>query len=550
MKTLNNIYRSLKLKRVLILMLVFILQFSLIGSSFRLSYAESIKLTDVDRSHWSYKILETMVNEGIIPNSDKFGIGDQVTESGLTAVLNKIIKNDDYILIFDEDHKLTRREALTVIFNWLSLVKNSNQLGELKSPFVDGLEKDTILNLSSRFGWISVNASKTYRPNQLIKKEEAMALLYNVKQSLDTSLSMLHSYYAISSYAQADLSKQLDSLSFGWARLEFDKNKENVILNMTSSNSNEYRVPNGYSSALESTNHETMSKQLMIFVKDENTIDAVSGKSVSLAEAIIKSPELTSKVIDSIMDATTQNAYKIPFQGVLIDFEGLKGTENASLYNSFVKKLSEKLKLQNLTLYIAVHPERGDTLSYFDGYDFKTLGEYADYIILMAHDYYAKKLSTTEMQLGFTVTPLSPINEVFYALNAITDPNSGVSDPQKVLLQFSFDTAQWKVENNQIINSTPYHPTYDTIADKIDSGASVKYSTTLQSTYIEFFDNNIKNIIWYEDERSIQAKIDVAKYFGIGGISLWRLGTIPEFESETNIYLNVWSQILSNFKAK
>ncbi|GAB6109573.1 hypothetical protein JCM19376_35290 [Fusibacter bizertensis] len=550
MKTLNNIYRSLKLKRVLILMLVFLLQFSLIGSSFRLSYAETIKLTDVDRSHWSYKILETMVNEGIIPNSDKFGLGDQVTESNLIAVLDKIIKNDNYVLIFEVGHKLTRKEALTVIFNWLSIGKISNQLGELKSPFIDGLEKDTILNLSSRFGWISVNASKTYRPNQLIKKEEAMALLYNVNKSLDSSLSMLHSYYAISSYSQVDLSKQLDSLSFGWARLEFDKNKENVILNMTSSNSNEYRVPTGYSSALESTNHENLTKQLMIFVKDENSIDPTTGKSVSLAESILKSTELSSKVIASIIDAVTQNAYKIPFQGVLIDFEGLKGKENATLYNNFVKMLNEKLEPLNLTLYIAVHPERVDTLSYFDGYDFKTLGEYADYMILMAHDYYAKKLSTTEMQLGFTVTPLSPINEVYYALNAITDPKSGVSDPKKVLLQFSFDTAQWKLDNNQIINSTPYHPTYSTIADKIDSGASIKYSEALQSSYIEFFDNTVKNIIWYEDERSIQAKIDIAKYFGIGGISLWRLGTIPEFESETNIYMNVWSKILSNFKAK
>ncbi|WP_459847220.1 glycosyl hydrolase family 18 protein [Fusibacter bizertensis] len=531
-------------------MLVFLLQFSLIGSSFRLSYAETIKLTDVDRSHWSYKILETMVNEGIIPNSDKFGLGDQVTESNLIAVLDKIIKNDNYVLIFEVGHKLTRKEALTVIFNWLSIGKISNQLGELKSPFIDGLEKDTILNLSSRFGWISVNASKTYRPNQLIKKEEAMALLYNVNKSLDSSLSMLHSYYAISSYSQVDLSKQLDSLSFGWARLEFDKNKENVILNMTSSNSNEYRVPTGYSSALESTNHENLTKQLMIFVKDENSIDPTTGKSVSLAESILKSTELSSKVIASIIDAVTQNAYKIPFQGVLIDFEGLKGKENATLYNNFVKMLNEKLEPLNLTLYIAVHPERVDTLSYFDGYDFKTLGEYADYMILMAHDYYAKKLSTTEMQLGFTVTPLSPINEVYYALNAITDPKSGVSDPKKVLLQFSFDTAQWKLDNNQIINSTPYHPTYSTIADKIDSGASIKYSEALQSSYIEFFDNTVKNIIWYEDERSIQAKIDIAKYFGIGGISLWRLGTIPEFESETNIYMNVWSKILSNFKAK
>lgn len=547
MKTSNKFNKTFKVKRILIFMIVFFLQFSLIGSSYRISYAETIKLSDVSRTHWSYKILESLVSDGILPNTEKFEIGSFISEQDLVSILGKIYQNDSYTSLFDANHKLTRREVLDVVFRWLSIDKISNQLGELNSPFIDGNEKDTFLSLASRFGWISVNASKTYRPDQLIKKEEAVALLYNVNLSLKSSLEMLHSYYAISSYSQASFTESLDSLSYGWARLEFDKNKENVILNMTSSNSNEYRVPTGYSSALEATNNENITKQLMIFVKDETTMDNATGKTINLAEAIIKNPDFSSKVINAIVDAANQNAFKIPFSGVTIDFEGLKGDENASLYNAFVKKLSEKLKPLGLSLYIAVHPERGDTLTYYDGYDFKTLGDYADYIILMAHDYYAKKLSTSEMLMGYTVTPLSPINEVYYALNAITDPISGVSDHKKVLLQFSFDTAQWKVENNQIINSTPYHPTYEIIANKIDAGATVKYSSALQSAYIEFNENNIKNIVWYEDERSIQAKINIAKYFGLGGISLWRLGTIPQFESDKNSYMNVWSQILSNF---
>ncbi|HOM41903.1 MAG TPA: hypothetical protein PK481_00030 [Bacillota bacterium] len=54
------------------------------------------------------------------------------------------------------------------------------------------------------------------------------------------------------------------------------------------------------------------------------------------------------------------------------------------------------------------------------------------------------------------------------------------------------------------------------------------------------------NIIWYEDARSINAKVQLAKLFGINGISLWRLGNIPDFEdTEGNeSYLDVWKTII------
>jgi spore germination protein YaaH len=134
------------------------------------------------------------------------------------------------------------------------------------------------------------------------------------------------------------------------------------------------------------------------------------------------------------------------------------------------------------------------------------------------------------MDSGFNVTPLSPINEVYYALKAITDPVSGVEDAGKVLLQFSFDSAQWKLRDGRIINREPFHPAYEAVQNRVALGASRQYSLKYESPFITFIDENdgTDNIVWYEDMRSVSAKLNLAAMFRVKGVSLWRLGLIPD----------------------
>ncbi len=540
---------NLNLKRIPYRLAIIILLLAVTFTSTPLSYAETV-FADVSQSHWIYKPLQNMLNAGIIEGTETFNLGSGVTQGDLIKVLQKIDPSKVYTANYDMTKKLTRLETITFIFQSLTLDKLAVQLKDLESPFLDTTTNQSILNLAVKFNFISLNQAKTFRPDQLIKKEEAYAMLNQIYLAYANKLEDLHSYYAISSYSQIDYSEDLSALSFGWSRLEFNKDKTDVILNMTSTGSNEYRVPTGYSSAITATENETLDRNLMVFVKEETVYDTVSKKTVTLAEKILSDELMSASVVDSIMNALTLNAYKIPFNGVVIDFEGLKGEANAINLNAFLKQLDTELEKVDLDLLVAVHPQGKTGIEYFDGYDFKTIGDYADKVILMAHDYYPKRLSSTEMASGYTVTPLSPINEIFYALEAITNPVTGVEASEKVMLQLSMDTAQWKVKDGVIINSVPYHPTYQAIAMRIENGATVEYSTNLQSPYISFLDDadGSKNIVWYEDERSIQAKIDLAKFFKIGGLSVWRLGTIPEFDGEKAVHFEIWSQILKNIK--
>jgi spore germination protein YaaH len=233
------------------------------------------------------------------------------------------------------------------------------------------------------------------------------------------------------------------------------------------------------------------------------------------------------------------------------DFEGFKGDTLKLAYNAFLAELKTELVKTNKKLYVAVHPKRKPGQAYFDGYDYKTIGELADKVILMAHDYDAVSLTDDEMLRGYTDTPVTPFDEVYYALKSITDPVSGVQDLNKLWLQLSMDTVQWKLKDGKVINSIPYHPSYSQLIQRFLTGVKLNYSEYSQNPYAVFFNNEdvTNNVIWYENQRSIAEKIKLAKLFGIKGLSLWRLGNIPEQSDtpEVQIELDIWNEIIKNY---
>ena len=77
----------------------------------------------------------------------------------------------------------------------------------------------------------------------------------------------------------------------------------------------------------------------------------------------------------------------------------------------------------------------------------------------------------------------------------------------------------------------------------INSGAEVKYSDKYKNPYLIYNNGNEKEIVWYENEQSIKDKVKLAEMFGIRGVSVWRLGIIPQNGAD----LNIWSGI-ANFR--
>lgn len=58
----------------------------------------------------------------------------------------------------------------------------------------------------------------------------------------------------------------------------------------------------------------------------------------------------------------------------------------------------------------------------------------------------------------------------------------------------------------------------------MDNNVAISYDFRAQAPFFNYTDaEGNRHIVWFEDARSIQAKIDLLKRLGIRGISFWKL---------------------------
>ena len=354
-------------------------------------------------------------------------------------------------------------------------------------------------------------------------------MLVRVYEKYISSTEWTHAFYAISSYSQLELAKQFDAVSFGWSRMTLSA-PEGAWLNTTSANGNEYCIPAGYGDAVRALQAAGVKLHLCVYM------DA----SGSLAE-LLASETYRAQAVDAIMDELTRTYDELgsnPYSGVTLDFEGLRSGQKAD-YTRFLTELEERLSREGKTLYVTVMPATADGV-YYDGYDYRAIGELADKVILMAHDYNARSLSGFLNSKYYMNTALTPINSVYYSLRAVCDPDSGVQDTSKLTLAVSFTSVAWETDAaGQLISETPLHPVPSTIYSRLTGGGEMGWSETYRNPYLRYVTEDGKHIfLWYEDERSVEEKASLARMFGITGVSVWRLGLIPSY-ADAGLYYNV-----------
>lgn len=194
------------------------------------------------------------------------------------------------------------------------------------------------------------------------------------------------------------------------------------------------------------------------------------------------------------------------FEGIQIDYEDLPATDRDP-FSAFLSALGPALRAQGKVLYVTVHVKEDDA-----GYDernraqdYAAIGQAADLVCLMAYDWH------------WSTGPSGPIAPYDWVDRVLRYSVTQIP-PEKLVLGvglFGYDWVGTTANNvtwRQVVALAAQHQ----VDEQWDVGA--------QSPHFSYTVDGVTHEVWYENGRSVNAKFDLARRYGLQGIELWRLG--------------------------
>jgi spore germination protein len=229
------------------------------------------------------------------------------------------------------------------------------------------------------------------------------------------------------------------------------------------------------------------------------------GFSSEVADAILSSPQIQDTLLDNIVRTMQQKNY----YGLNIDFEYIYPADKES-YNGFLRKAVEKLHPLGYIVLTSLAPKNSAEQPglLYEAHDYAAHGELADYVILMTYEW------------GYTygpARPVAPLNLVEKVIQyAVT-----VIPPKKILMgmpNYGYDWTLPFVRGTSARSLT--NPGAVELAAKV--GAHILFDDEAQSPHFSYYsDEGKKHAVWFEDARSIRAKLELAHRYGLAGVSYW-----------------------------
>ncbi len=215
---------------------------------------------------------------------------------------------------------------------------------------------------------------------------------------------------------------------------------------------------------------------------------------------LLSSSENRARLIGNLLDEVKQNTY----DGVNIDFE-LMAASDAGNFTNFLRELKTSLG-PDKDLSVAVFARTGKE-KWATPYEYKKIGEIADWVVVMAYDY-----SYTNTAPG-PIAPLGWVKEVVaYMVENIPR--------EKILLGLPTYGYDWA---NGLTTTTVTAAKLQALQEKYQVTEGFDYQS--MSPYYKYVDSNKKSHqIWLENELSLNEKWNVAINNQLGGISFWRIG--------------------------
>ena len=225
-------------------------------------------------------------------------------------------------------------------------------------------------------------------------------------------------------------------------------------------------------------------------------------------ELVLTDPAIQEQLIRQILQTVLLRGYA----GVDVDFEYLPGTLALS-YAAFLSRLRRLLHAQGRFLWVALAPKTSATQKglLYEGHDYPAIGAASDGVLLMTYEW------------GYTygppmaVAPLPNVRAVLdYAVTAI--PSS------KIFLGIPNYGYDWPLPFVQGVTRAQSISNQHAIELAVEHQVAIQFDPTSQSPFFHYTDPaGTVHEVWFEDARSIAAKLKLISEYGFQGAGFWNL---------------------------
>lgn len=259
-------------------------------------------------------------------------------------------------------------------------------------------------------------------------------------------------------------------------------------------------------------------------------------------EELIKCRSCQDKLIENILAVVREDQ----LDGVNLDLEylGYVDEKMRAEVTDFIFRLKNRLtkEFPRAQLSIDIY---GGAANMNNLWDFSKLGKIVDRVIVMGYDYKTKSSTVPG--------PTSPtLGESIWGGNIWEDVKNLLPTvpSEKIILTIPFYGYAWETTTGDLATAKTWPDSGETmtyrgaqniLADK-SKKAEQKWDEKSLTPYLVFYDQEVErwHIGFFENERSLDYKIDLIEQLNLGGMAIWALG----YEGE---YLNLWQTIEARF---
>jgi len=239
-----------------------------------------------------------------------------------------------------------------------------------------------------------------------------------------------------------------------------------------------------------------------------STLTENGGFDSALASLVLNDMQVQDSIIADIISTMDQRGYRV----LDVDFEFIPA-QDAVPYADFISRLHDTLAPLGIPVIVALAPKTSADQPglLYEGHNYALLGRAADAVLLMTYEW------------GYTYGPPLPVaplpnvrRVVEYALTEIP--------AEKILLGIPNYGYDWMLPFVQGESRATSISNQYAVTLAADNGVEISYDSAAQAPFFRYRDDaGREHEVWFEDARSIRAKLSLISRYSLLGAGYWNL---------------------------